>query len=203
MNTFECQISKNSKKISYPSPVVIDFLFKSSTPPILAYTNEIKSGELIILNIDNNKIKSIFRCNKNKLIQIYGEPVNPIKITVDCVGLNKKIKIENYITKIFENLSVNEIITFKNDLDNLEYDLMRYFLLCKNEQKIDLKKIRSICFKNCKNVNLSEKLYNMIKKDKFNYFDISPAKIKIDFLELTICLKKEPGFLNPEVRQTC
>lgn len=166
---------------------MIDFLFKNSSPPIPAYTNEIRAGELIIINVNEyDKIKAVFRCVQDKIIQIYGDPINPTKVNLECVGLNKKREIEKYIVSIFNQLSINELIVFKNDLECLENALMGYLLICKNQDKLDAKKIRTICFKSCKDVNLCEKLYRLLMKNKFEYFDVSPSKVKIDLLNSTI-----------------
>ncbi len=187
MNTFECQIARNTKKVSYPNPVVIDFLFKNSSCPIPAYTNEIRAGELIIINVNEyDKIKAVFRCVQDKIIQIYGDAVNPTKISLECIGLSKKKEIEKYIISIFNQLSINELIVFKNDLECLENALMGYLLICKNQDKLDSRKLRTICFKNCKDVNLCEKLYRLLTKNKFEYFEVSSTKVKIDLLNSTI-----------------
>jgi hypothetical protein len=182
MNDFKCLINKKLKKISYPLQITIEALYSENIGPISLITNELKSGEILIIESSNKKIERIYKTSNNNLIQIYGDPYQyEFVLQLDCVYLGKIKKIKDFLNDFFLKLNLNELINNKNDLESLENELLEYFLLCKNETKIDMRKIRSIIFKNCKNVKLNEKMYSILKNCNFNEFELKNDTIKIDF----------------------
>lgn len=78
------------------------------------------------------------------------------------------------------------MITNKNDLMDLENELMKYFLICKNKDKMEIRKIRSVIFKSCKNHKFAEKIYNLIKNQAFSYFTSTQTAIQVDLSLLSV-----------------
>ena len=193
MHSFKCLINKTYKKVSYPNVVSIEPLNHSNILPVSLITNEIKSGEILMIEfIDNTPIR-IFVNNKNKMHQIFGTPINyDFSIELECINYEKKIRIEKFIHDIFINLSLNELIVNKNDLEDLENELTKYLLVVKRKDRIETRKIRSIVFKNCKSSNFAEKMCEMLKKEKFDYFERNFALVKMDFPSLTVQITNEP-----------
>ncbi len=93
---------------------------------------------------------------------------------------------EEYIKNIYSQLKLSEMITNKNDLMDLENELMKYFLTCKNKDKMEIRKIRSVIFKSCKNHKFAEKIYNLIKSQEFSYFISTPTTIQVDLSLLSV-----------------
>lgn len=187
MRSFSCLINKTYKKVSYPLPVVLEPMYFDHLSPLSLIVDEIKSGEIMLIEFYNDKVFRLFLVENTSLNQIYGDPITKgIIFETKCIDLNKKNEIEKYIKTIYNQLKLSEMIINKNDLTDLENELMKYFLVCKNQDKIDLKKIRSVIFKNCKNHKFAEKIYFHIKNKPFNYFTYSSSNVRIDLNLLTV-----------------
>ena len=187
MHEFKCLINKTYKKISYPFSTVIETIFTNNLPPLSLIINEVKSGDLLVVEFIKNKPVRVFLIENEILHQIYGDPIDFFsKIQLQCLGLKKKIKIEEFIFNLYDQFSLNEMISYKNDFRDFENNLFKYLLLTKNEDKLDNKKLRSLSFKNFKNPHLAEKMSKTLIKNKFNYFDLNETKLTIDFSSLTV-----------------
>jgi len=66
-------------------------------------------------------------------------------------------------------------------LNDFEKELMKYFLLCKTENKVNYKNLRSVVFKSCKNNKLAETICLYLKNKPFVHFGYDTAVIKINF----------------------
>jgi hypothetical protein len=134
----------------------------------------------------------LFLVENNALNQIFGEPISLNSILkLECLDLKKKNEIANYIKLIFGSLKLSEMIANKNDLIDLENELMKYYLVCKNKEKVDLRKIRSVIFKSCKNHKFAEKIYLIIKNKPFDYFISSSTSLLIDLSLLTVQIEND------------
>jgi hypothetical protein len=187
MTRFECFLNKENKKISYPELAVIEPLFGAPLRALALFTPEIKSGELIIVEYFNNQIERIFKSENENIEQIYGLPnLVPENAVLKLAFLNKKKKIEEYIADIYRSLSVNDLIAFKHDLNDFEKELIKYFLLCKTENKVNYKNLRSVVFKNCKNNKLAETICFYLKNKPFRHFGYDTTIVRVDFESLTV-----------------
>lgn len=182
MNNFQLFINKTRKKISYPNSVIIEPLWHGNLPPLNLVTSEIKAGEILIVEYDKKIPLRVFKIIQDNLIQIYGEPIDyDLKIEFDNIFISKINTIKNYIYDVYNLLNINELINFKDDLECIENEIIKYFLFCKTNLKIDNKKIRSLIFKNCKDSKLSEKLDNLFKKNKIIWEEWNSTKLIVDF----------------------
>ena len=190
MSDFKCFVNKTYKKVSYPIPVVLEPMYLDHLQPLSLVIDEIKSGEILIIEFFENKVMRLFLVEDNSLNQIFGEPTasNAI-LTLKCQDLKKKLEIEQYIKNIYSQLKLSEMITNKNDLMDLENELMKYFLICKNKDKMEIRKIRSVIFKSCKNHKFAEKIYNLIKGQAFSYFTSTQTTIQVDLSLLSVQIK--------------
>jgi len=182
MTRFECFLNKENKKISYPELAVIEPLFGTPLKALALFTSEIKSGELIIVEYFNNHIERVYKSENENIEQIYGIPSSVQEnIILTVAFLYKKKKIEEYIADIYRSLSIHDLITFRYDLNDFEKELMKYFLLCKTENKVNYKNLRSVVFKSCKNNKLAETICLYLKNKPFVHFGYDTAVIKINF----------------------
>jgi hypothetical protein len=192
MHDFKCLINKTYKKVSYPLPVVLEPMYLDHLQPLSLVIDEVKSGEIMIIEFFNNKVMRLFLVENNALNQIFGEPISLNSILkLECLDLKKKNEIANYIKLIFGSLKLSEMIANKNDLIDLENELMKYYLVCKNKEKVDLRKIRSVIFKSCKNHKFAEKIYLIIKNKPFDYFISSSTSLLIDLSLLTVQIEND------------
>jgi hypothetical protein len=187
MIKFSCFLNKSNKKISYPEYTTIDPLFNSSLRTLPLITNELKSGEIILVEYFDNKITRVYKIYDNNLEQIYGENNQyENEITVKLYSYIKKTKIEEYINLLYLNLTLSELISNKHDLNDFQKELTKYLLLCKSKEKLNYKNIRSVVFKNCKNVQLVEKICLFLKKNPYNYFINDVSILKINFNDWSV-----------------
>ena len=193
MHDFKCFINKTYKKVSYPNLVSIEPLNHSNIPPVALITHEIKSGEMIMVEFIGEKPVRIFVNDENKMHQIFGTPIYyDFTIELECYYYTKKLNIEVFIRSAYEHLSLNDLIVNKNDLEDLENDLIRYLLVSKSKDRIENRKLRSIVFKNCKASLFAEKMCDILKKKKFDYFERNFALVKMDFPSLTVQIIHDP-----------
>jgi hypothetical protein len=182
MTRLECFLNKENKKISYPELTVIEPLFGIPLKALALFTPEIKSGELIIVEYSNVQIERVYKIENENIEQIYGKPnLVPQNVVLTISFLEKKKKIEEHISNLYRSLSVHDLIVFKHDLNDFEKELMKYFLLCKTENKINSKNLRSVVFRNCKNNKLAETICLYLKNKPFDYFMHDVATIKVNF----------------------
>jgi len=187
MHEFRCLINKTYKKVIYPTPVVLEPLYLDHLQPVPIVIDEVNSGEMIIVEFFNKTIFRVFLVENLKLNQIFGDPISSQKeIELFCQDWVKRNEIKEYIKWVYEQLKLNEIIANKNDLIDLENALMKYLLSCKNKEKNNLRKIRSLIFKSCKNPKFAEKIHSIIKSKMFEYYLPSLDRVKVDFESLTV-----------------
>lgn len=193
MKEYRCFLNKENKKISYPSLTIIEPLFQQKLSPLNLITNELNAGDIILVEYINDQIKRIYKSSDFvNLEQIYGEPTESSKIITNTILCwTKKIQIEKYITSIIENLTLQDLINNKYDLNMFEKELTKYLLICKNEQKFNLRTCRSVIFKTCKDVRIAEKIYLFMKNNPFNFFLHEHSDIKFNFEQWTVQVNYE------------
>ena len=187
MLTQKCILVRTGKKVSYPTPAIIELIEANSIGPIKLFTNELRAGEILFIEFFFNRPQKIFKIDSS-INQIFGNESLDGIIEIICPQYRKKIYIENYIKDIYKDLSINELIVHKNDFADFENEIIKYFLL-KDYPKIDQKKIRSICFKTIKNSKMAEKLSNILKQKSFNYYGSPNAHLILDFESLSVQIK--------------
>lgn len=186
MISAECFINKTYTKISYPAKSMIELVHAGKKGPYELCTSEILPGEIIIFVTKNNE-KYIYTIVNEELNQICGEHLNYYEEThAEVKHYKKAIRIKKYIIKLFNNLPLIDLISNKSDLETLEYQLTSYLLLCKNKNKFDLRRIRSIVFKSCKEVRMCEKIYSLISKIDFDDYDDSTQTLILNFANLSV-----------------
>jgi len=187
MHEFKCLINKVYKKVIYPTPAIIEPLYLDHLQPLAVVVDEINSGEMMIVEFFNKKIQKVFLVENLSLNQIFGDPVdNQEEIELFCSDWVKRNEIEKYIKGVYEQLRLCEMVSNKNDLIDLENELMRHLLSCKNKEKNDLKKIRSVIFKSCKNHKFAEKIYSIMKSKIFDFYKQTQSKVSVNFNTLTV-----------------
>ncbi len=187
MYEIRCLVNKTYKKVAYPISTIIEPLHCSNFSPLKLITNELRSGETLIVEFINEQPVRIFVVDNSSLMQIYG---NTIEYSgthkTKCIYHHKKLKIKQYIFGLYEKIRLNDLITHKNDLEDFENEITKYLLLCKNQEKLDSKRLRSIAFKNCKNTKLAEKLSGDMKHNMFCDFENVPTNVIINWDLLTV-----------------
>jgi len=192
VHEFLCLINKTHKKISYPQPTIVEGMFHSNLPPLSLIIDEIKSGEIMIVEMGFKKPMRVFVVQDESLFQIYGEPMNFFNVVeIECFGFTKKTKIEQFIFELFSQFSLNEMISYKNDFKDFENNIFKFLLLIKNANQYDNKKLRSLSFKSFKNPHLAEKMCKLLMKKKFNYFELTKTQVKVDFVNLNVQFKHD------------
>lgn len=187
MISLKCFIHKTNKKISYPSPVIIEPLMSTNIGPLKLTTNELRAGEIILMCYNNKELTSIYKIDHLELVQIFGSPLcTEDKHIAQCDLYDKKTYISGIIFDIYRKIPLNELIDNKNDLCDLEGELMKYYLVSKSVEKIDKRRIRSICFKNCKNVKIAEKIYNLLNRLTLAFPIERQINVELDFVNLTV-----------------
>ncbi len=187
MHEFRCLINKVYKKVIYPAPVVLEPLYLDHLQPVQIVIDEVNSGEMMIIEFFNKTILKAFLVEGSNLNQIFGEPIsNQEDMELFCQDWVKRNKIKEYTIWAYEQLRLNEIIANKSDLIDLENELMKYLLSCKNKEKNNLRKIRSLIFKSCKNPKFAEKIYSIIKNKMFDYYLPSLDRVSVNFESLTV-----------------
>jgi hypothetical protein len=187
MHEFRCLINKVYKKISYPTPVALEPLYLDHLQPLPIVIDEISSGEMMVIEFFNKKILKVFLVEDSKLNQIFGEPIlNQEGVELFCQDWVKRNEIKKYIKWAYDQLRLNEMIANKNDLIDLENELMKYLLSCRSKEKNDLRKIRSLIFKSCKNHKFAEKIYSIIKNKLFDYYTSTLDRVNVDFDALAV-----------------
>jgi hypothetical protein len=187
MHEFKCLINKVYKKVIYPTPVIIEPLYLDHLQPLPLVIDEINSGELMIVEFFNKKVLKVFLVENFNLNQIFGEPMDSQEnLNLLCSDWVKRNEIEKHIRDVYEQLRLCEMVSNKNDLIDLENELMKHLLSCKNKEKNDLRKIRSVIFKSCKNHKFAEKIYSIMKNRMFNFYEQTQSKVSIDFGTLTV-----------------
>jgi hypothetical protein len=186
MLSYKCVIVRTRKKISYPSLATIELINNNNIGPFKLVTNELRSGDILLIQLENDKTKKIFKID-DEVNQIFGPPdIDEKCIQVFCNDYLKKVKIEKYIIEIYNNLYINELIIYKNDFEDFENEILKYFLITKEKNKIDYKKLRSICFKTLKNSKIADKVSLLLKYNSFDYFLNNKSKFIINFENLHV-----------------
>lgn len=149
-------------------------------------TDQICAGDIIVFD-GERKPKFIFKIQNNVISQIYGDCIEfDGEYVLEVAGLNKLKNINNYLYEVFQKLTLIDLIYYKNDLINIEKELIRYLLNTKSTEKCDLKKIRSIIFKNCKDVKVCEKIFLILKTNRYTFFDNHPGRIIVNFTNMSV-----------------
>lgn len=186
MNNLKAYICKKTKKISYPQQVNIELLFAAPVVNLSLVTNEIRAGDILLIK-QKNQILNIYKIENNKINQIHGNSNDEEAIIeLSVSGYDKVLKIKEYLFWMFKDLALKTLIEEKHDLEDLENGLTEYLLNCKSANRIDMRKIRSLIFKSCKNTKLCEKLYFLFDNNRFNYFEWKNQILKIDFNNLIV-----------------
>jgi hypothetical protein len=182
---------RTGKKISYPSLITIELVSANNLGPLKLITNEVRAGEVILIECEDNRYKKVYKVN-SEINQIYGDfSQNDNIIELYLADYIKKNKIEEYIKILYDNISVNELIIFKNDFEDFENEIIKYLLLTKRKDNLEYKKLRSICFKTIKNAKLAERMSYIIKHNIFDFFENTRTKFVINFETLNVQLINE------------
>ena len=187
MYEIRCLVNKTYKKIAYPISTIVEPLHCNNFSPLKLITHELRSGETLIVEFHNDQPCRIFVVDDSSLLQIYGSTIDKSGThKTKCLYHHKKQKIKRYVFELLEKIRLNDLITHKNDLEDFENEITKYLLLCKSKEKLDCKKLRSIAFKNCKNIKLAEKLSTDMKYNMFCDFENLTTDVIIDWDSLTV-----------------
>jgi len=191
MHNLKACICKSNQKIFYPHSYSIELFLHNKICLLPLITDSISAGDIIVFN-DVKKPNFIFKIQKYEIFQIYGECTDlEHELELSVIGLNKLEHINSYLFEIFQKLSLSDLIYNKNNLIDIEKELIKYLLNTKSLDRLDNKKLRSILFKNCKNIRLCEKLFLILKSEKFIFYDLSPKCITIDFASMSVQYKND------------
>ena len=184
MHDFKCFINKTEKKILSNSAVEIEPLYHDLIVPVNLITTEIKTGDIFIIEFNENIPIRIFTVSNNNLLQIFGSPViNPTTFNLNCIGYNVNIKIEELIFSIYNKFTLNEILEYKEEFQEFESHFYKHLLVNK---KLDHKKTKQIIFKTFKNEIIVKKIITIINKTNYIQPEVLLTKTTVNLLELTV-----------------